>query len=121
MVKNTVKTLSSSQIALIMKDKKAYNSAFFLLKIKEQNNSTTQKNTEGSFVASTKTFAKAVDRNKAKRRLKEAFLEAVKESGEIAPLPFFVFLAKKETINANFSKIVEDVKQIFLKNYIINK
>lgn len=108
----TIKSLSSPQIAEIMKKGKAYNSGFFLLK--------TLKNEEPlkihtSFIASKKNFIKAVERNRARRIIKEAFTEAFKEvCGGLSlknASPSMVFLAKKEIIKGDFSEIVYSIKQ----------
>ena len=119
----TIKSLSSQQISLIMKKGKAYNSGFFLLKLLPQSSDLSDyKLIKGSFVSSKKVFSKAVDRNKTKRILKEAFIKALllieQEKNTIEPFDFVV-LSKKETISADFSEIVDLFKQILLKNYII--
>lgn len=125
------KSLSSPQIALIMKKGKAYNSGFFLLKTLDLKSvpdidrlRTKQNPFSGSFIASKKVLAKAVDRNKAKRILKESFNEAVKRlknKGLDICTPHFVFLAKTNTINGIFSNIVDEIEQILVKDYIIIK
>jgi ribonuclease P protein component len=122
----TIKSLSSLQIASIMKKGKAYNSGFFLLKTMEEKPEKTGQNNPlligGSFISSKKVFIKAVDRNRSKRRLKEAFLEAInsleKEDLKVS-IPCFVVLSKLSSIKADFSDIVYDMKQILLKDYII--
>ncbi len=58
--------------------------------------------------ASKKLFSLATQRNKAKRRLKEAFREAINEN-----LPFYqsyVVIARKGSIEADFQKLVKDMK-----------
>jgi ribonuclease P protein component len=122
----TIKSLSSSQIALIMKKGRAYNSGSFLLKI-STDGSVLPKFEENnvfncSFIASKKVFIKAVDRNKAKRIMKESFLQAIKEielAGLKVFLPPFIFLAKKDVFKNSFANIVYDIKQFLLKDYII--
>jgi len=135
----TIKSLSSSQIALILKKGRAYNSGSFLLKflddldqkdvIMMENQTSEVSLFGGAFIASKKIFPKAVDRNNAKRILRESFRKAVqdiKKNTEKAEdnkktiiLPYFVFLAKKELKQNEFSNIVSDVRQIILKEYII--
>ena len=139
----TIKSLSSSQIAEIMKKGKAYNSGFFLLKVGENRENDGlikngdvdvvgdvvggvvnigQNNLVGSFLSSKKVFIKAVDRNRTKRRLREAFIKAVKDINNDnlkVSIPCFVILSKKSTIKDGFTDIVKDIKQILLKDYII--
>jgi ribonuclease P protein component len=129
----TIKSLSSPQIALIMKKGRAYSSGSFLLKTLPNTEIKETKGAVGakliffcSFIASKKNFIKAVDRNRSKRRIKESFIEAVKEIGEDAfknpllqPIPQFVFLTKKDSMKNDFIDIVHDIKQILLKDYII--
>ena len=126
----TIKSLSSSQIALIMKKGRAYSSGSFLLKIstevfflpKNDINKDVSEVFNGSFIASKKVFIKAVDRNKAKRITKESFLEAVKEievDGLRVFLPPFIFLVKKDIFKNNFKDIVYEIKQFLVKDYII--
>ncbi len=144
----TIKSLSPSQIALIMKKGRAYNSGSFLLKThyetvvfddkKHKNTGKTtpehkkQEKTDKNkglelfctFIASKKVFIKAVDRNRVKRRMKESFLKEltnVEKNGGIlkTPTPQFVFLAKKETIRNDFKIIGQEIEQILLKDYII--
>ena len=124
----TIKSLSSSQIALIMKKGRAYSSGSFLLKTLPETVVLNEKNIEStflcSFIASKKVFAKAVDRNRAKRRLKESFLEALRNIKEenLIGVPYqFVFLAKKEVLNNDFTNLFHDIKQILLKDYIIKQ
>lgn len=124
----TIKSLSSSQIALIMKKGRAYNSGFFLLKVAEQSVSLPPTpppfKFSGSFVSSKKVFAKAVDRNRTRRRLKESFLRAVDEiqkENQSISIPYFVFISKKDSIKSSFADIVYNIKQIILKDYIIKQ
>ncbi len=142
----TIKSLSSPQIALVMKKGRAYSSGSFLLKtlcettVFDNKRQSSAENAERghiiqittskdgpptffcSFIAPKKIFAKAVDRNKAKRRLKESFFEAIRNIKErdlkISNLQF-VFLAKKEIMKDDFTNIIQDIKQILLKDYII--
>jgi len=124
----TIKSLSSPQIASIMKKGKAYNSGFFLLKILDiplKMGDKMKKNVIfGSFVSSKKVFIRAVDRNRSKRRLREAFLNAVEEikvNDLEVQIPCFVILSKIDVIKADFKDLVNDMKQILLKNYIIRQ
>ncbi|MEI6042132.1 MAG: ribonuclease P protein component [bacterium] len=126
----TIKSLSSTQIALIMKKGRAYNSGFFLLKVfeKKETGPVVPKDKvnqlEGSFVCSKKVCIKAIDRNKSKRRLREAFVTAIKELGledKNTTIPSFVFLSKETSKNAGFGEIVSDIKQILVKEDIIKQ
>lgn len=100
-----------------MKKGRAYNSGSFLLKVSDSlnNNGIT-----GAFISTKKNFPLAVDRNKTRRILREAFIEAIKNQNNVN-IPYFVFLSKKETIKIDFASIVEDIKQIIFKNYIIKQ
>ena len=106
-----------------MKKGRAYNSGSFLLKVSEERfDNSDEILLNGSFVSSKKVFTTAVDRNTSKRRLKEAFVEAVlelKQENLILKLPSFVFLSKNATIKKSFCDMVEEIRQILLKNYII--
>lgn len=118
----TIKSLSSLQIASIMKKGKAYNSGFFLFKTLEISLKYPENTVFGSFISSKKVFIKAVDRNRSKRRLKEAFLTAINELRQESlnvQIPHFVVLSKINAIKADFVDIVYDMKQILLKDYII--
>ena len=125
----TIKSLSSSQTALIMKKGRAYNSGSFLFKTIDINpdiyNETSKTVCNGSFIASKKVFPRAVDRNKSKRRMKEAFVGAVSEIQNTTSLtllvPPFVFLAKTNIIKEEFVNIVNEIKQILVKDYIIKQ
>ena len=100
-----------------MKKGRAYSSGSFLLKTFTEE--TLSPTLNGSFIASKKVFVKAVDRNRAKRIMKESFLEAVKEIKVGILLPQFVFLAKKDIFKNSFADIVYDIKQFLVKDYII--
>ena len=122
-----------------MKKGKAYNSGFFLLKVGEgrgvrglinDNNvgvvgdsiENGYNDLKGSFLSSKKVYLKAVDRNRTKRILKEAFIKAIKDVNSDnlkVSIPYFVILSNKNTIKEEFADIVKDVKQILLKDYII--
>jgi ribonuclease P protein component len=124
----TIKSLSSLQIASIMKKGKAYNSGFFLLKTLDiplkMGDEVTKSVVFGAFISSKKVFVKAVDRNRAKRRLKEAFLKAVAEievNNLEVQIPCFVILSKIDAVKVDFKDVVNDIKQILLKNYIIGQ
>ena len=113
-----------------MKKGRAYNSGSFLFKTletkSEKDGEIQPTNLKGSFLASKKVFSKAVDRNRAKRRIKEVFVEAVGELNKETQdrkqatfIPSFVFLTKIEIIKCDFANIVQEIKQILVKDYII--
>lgn len=119
-----IKSLSSSQIALIIKTGRAYNSGSFVLKTTTPNKNQGGMGFFGAFIASKKVFPGAVDRNRAKRRVKEAFVVAVNETikqKNTIGLPHFIFLIKKSNETAVFAEIVQDIKQFLAKDYIINQ
>jgi len=117
-----IKSLSSSQIALIIKTGRAYNSGSFVLKTPVRNEELEKDEFFGAFIVSKKVFSKAVDRNKAKRRIREAFKEAVKgvKKEKLTPASF-VFLIKKGVVKTPFAEIVQETKQILVKDYIIKQ
>jgi len=127
----TIKRLSPSQIALIMKKGRAYNSGSFLFKTKEGcllNNSETESTTNlmflGAFVSSKKVFKTAVDRNRSRRKIKEAFIKVIKDlldKKQNLYIPEFVFLTKKTIIKEDFKNIIKEIEQILVKNYIIKQ
>ena len=118
-----IKSLSSTQIALIMKKGEACYSGSFLFKTFEGFNSKESTPTLlGSFVLSKKNFKNAVDRNRNKRIFKEAFvlvLKKLEEKEEKTKIPSFVFVIKKPTKKIKFDSLVEEIRCFLLKNYII--
>lgn len=61
-------------------------------------------------IISTKISLKAVARNKAKRKLREAIYSQLPQKGFD-----FLFLGKKEILTSSFSKISKEIREVFSK------
>ena len=115
-----IKSLSSNQIALVMKKGRAYNAGSFVFKYLEGENILNNSLINGSFISTKKNFNKAVDRNKAKRIIKNSFTEAFNSLPDDLKNNFskfnFVFLPKNNVDKIVFSELLLEIKQILLNN-----
>ncbi len=65
-----------------------------------------------AFITSVKTFKQAVDRNRAKRRLREAVRQLLPE---IPSSRHLLFIAKPESKDVAFSALVSELRRLILK------
>lgn len=72
----------------------------------------THENTRIAFIVSTKVFKKAVDRNRAKRRLREAIRMLLPE---IPPALHVLFIAKPESKTIEFTQLVAELRRLLFK------
>jgi ribonuclease P protein component len=68
--------------------------------------------TKVAFITSTKMFKKAVDRNRIKRRLREIIRQIW---NELPPKTHLLFIAKPEARDADFQKIIDDIRHMLGK------
>lgn len=68
--------------------------------------------TKVAFITSTKVFKKAVDRNRAKRRMREVVRLVW---SDLPPGMQLLFVLKPESKDAEYSKLVEEVKRLVAK------
>lgn len=111
-----IKRLDARSVAEVMLEGKAVQSSSFLLKM--VNNGST-KGLFAGFIASKKIFKSAVERNKAKRRMRAVLQQLIKkqtakESYKIA------FLMRKEVLTKEYKQLVEEVERILQKSAILS-
>ncbi len=92
----------------VFKKGKSFNNSFYLLKVKENDLSFSR----FAFVAPVKSFKKSSERNKIKRKLKEAVRSVFSSIDKGFD---FIFIIKKEAKKANYSEIKEQVIDIVNK------
>ena len=109
-----IKSLNSSQIALVMKKGRAYNMGLFLFK------SLLLSQIEGvasvSFICPLSVSKTAVERNRIKRLLRESFRRVLKKHD--FRFVSMIFVAKKTILGADMKIIEKEIEEV-LKNNII--
>ncbi len=108
-------SLSAKEIPLVLKSSQKYSSECFYVRFR--------KNSVGkpkiAFVASKKEFKKAVQRNLAKRRIREAFTPLALN---IPPVEAVVFI-QKNSLDINFENLKEQAEKFveYLKSNYLKK
>ncbi|MEI8337817.1 MAG: ribonuclease P protein component [bacterium] len=100
-------SLSAKEIPFIMKDSHKYSCGFFYVRYKDFNDKTESKIPKFAFIASKKDFKKAVQRNYAKRVLKESISPLVKEFSPKA----YLFFIQKSVEKADFKDLKKEVEK----------
>ena len=105
-MKKEIRIKKNEEISDIISKKKNYNSRYFYAYWLENNSST-----RVAVVASKKIFPKAIDRNHAKRILREAFRPCLKEN-----LPIdIIFISKKDLLTADFATLSMHMQEMITK------
>lgn len=112
--------MNSKEISVLISQGRAYNSSSFLLRTLEDGleSGLNIKSKKVAYIVSKKIFKTAVSRNKAKRRLRNTFMQTIAsyggQKGQYKNLNF-VFTAKKSLEKIEFAALVTEMKSVFAK------
>ncbi len=116
--------MNSKEISTLISQGRAYNSSSFLLRVMKSSDvvryfgekTTQNKKTRAvSYIVSKKIFKTAITRNKAKRRLRNAFMQACSVIGDNFKGWNMAFSAKKDVNSVEFSDLLNEMKATLVK------
>lgn len=107
MLKKDLRLRKAKDFALLSQHGRVVYNPLFTLRLRKN-----EIDSKVGFVASKKVFKKAVDRNRAKRRMREALRELQSEWPEGFDL---LFILKRDVLGAEFSELKAAVMRVFEK------
>lgn len=101
---------------MLITQKRAYKSSSFLLKTLKNKDNITSK---PGYITSKKVFKTAVERNKAKRRLKAAINTVYKANNKVFCENKMIFIINRDIFKTKITDLISEIKTIFKKSDII--
>ncbi len=96
---------------------RAYKSGSFLFKVLKNKDNLVSK---PGFITPKKIFKTAVERNRARRRVKAALNKMIKPNNKVFLENKMIFMIYKEALRVDFAELTYEIRTVFEKSAIIN-
>ena len=96
---------------------RAYKSGSFLFRVLKNKDILYSK---PGFITPKKVFKTAVERNKARRRVKAALISLIKPNNKVFLENRMIFMINKEALTVDLPVLVDEIRTMFEKSAIIN-